>query len=532
MELQREKLKSLSHRLYYVMKVFARPASGLVRTISATVYNLLVMAPTAVYIYGIWAASLFPGVNLPDTVVVAVPVCIIIGLFYAIFSIIMPRSGGDYIWVSRTLHPILGFMANFFLFIVIVSLIGVEIPWAVGEGLVYLFRFLGQEGVATVISTPVTMFILGAIYFTISAIIVALGTRVTMWALRVLLTMVIIGFLTFVSIMLAAGSGTFISNFDAMSGTTYAEIMDAAIKAGYPAKFVLSATLLGIIYTILNFLGFNFTVYVAGEVKEVRKTQIISIIGAIIIFGFITWATYAVAYHVFNPHFLGALSYLYTIGDPAYKLNFPPYFHNLLTFVTKDPILLSIVFWGWAMMPLAAGLTYMFASVRMLFAWSFDRILPTAISAVDRRFNTPYIALIIVVILAFIFQYLWLFTPVMKYFIYITAGWMICQSIAAIAGIMFPYRRKDLFETAPSIAKAKVRRIPLLTILGVAVLIISIWLGYAAMTPVFVGAIDPIAVAFTYGMFIVGIVIYIIASMYRRRTGIPLELSFKEIPPE
>jgi hypothetical protein len=59
-----------------------------------------------------------------------------------------------------------------------------------------------------------------------------------------------------------------------------------------------------------------------------------------------------------------------------------------------------------------------------------------------------------------------------------------------------------------------------------------VWLGYASISPAFVGALNSSVVAFTLGLFVVGIVIYVISSAYHRSKGIALELSFKELPPE
>jgi hypothetical protein len=111
-------------------------------------------------------------------------------------------------------------------------------------------------------------------------------------------------------------------------------------------------------------------------------------------------------------------------------------------------------------------------------------------------------------------------------------GYMIMQGIVAISGIVFPWRRKDVFDISPSVTKYKLGPVPVISILGVLTLLISIWLGYASISPAFVGTLNTSVVAFTLGLFAIGIVIYVASSLYHRGKGIPLELSFKELPPE
>ena len=515
-------------------KIFARKASGLVRTVSAwdtLIYNLLVMAPTAVYVYGIWASLLFPGVDLPLTALIAIPVCVVVGLFYALYSAAMPRSGGDYVWVSRVLHPALGFMMNFFLFVVLLSVAGSYIPWFLQWGIAPIFQFVGQTAVSEMLTPPMVTFAVALVFFLICALIVSRGAKATAIALWVFFAFTVLGFLAYVG-TLATGPEQFKATFDALSGMKYDDAIEAAKAAGYSGAFSAEATSLGVIFTIINFLGFNCSVFIAGEIKEVRKAQFIAIIGAVVIFGIVTWAVYQATYYAMGAQFVTSIAYLAGTGDPSYKLPFAiPFFQFLFMYATTNPLAYGIALFGWSMMTLAAILTYIFTSVRLVFAWSFDRVLPTALSKVDSRYGSPYMALILVTVLTILFQALWLFTPILSYFVYIVTGWFITTAIASISGIIFPYRRKDIFEASPSIVKAKIGGVYWITVLGVLSLIVSAWMAYAGMMPAISGAVNPLAVEFSFGVFIVGLIIYAVSWLYHRRK-IPLELSFKEIPPE
>src|SRR5206468_7999922 len=55
----------------------------------------------------------FPGANIVWVVVIAAVLCIIPTLLYGMLGMAMPRSGGDYVFVSRILNPVIGFAANF-----------------------------------------------------------------------------------------------------------------------------------------------------------------------------------------------------------------------------------------------------------------------------------------------------------------------------------------------------------------------------------------------------------------------------------
>jgi len=114
--------------------VFIRDATGLVRNISildAFLASLGFMAlPLALLTYTT-GPYLFPGSDLVFATILTTVLIIPLVLMYTLFSWAMPRSGGDYVYVSRTLHPLLGFISSFSMMFWFIFFIGFEANWAV-----------------------------------------------------------------------------------------------------------------------------------------------------------------------------------------------------------------------------------------------------------------------------------------------------------------------------------------------------------------------------------------------------------------
>jgi amino acid transporter len=495
------------------------------------IYNVVFMAPTAVFVYGIWALLTYPGTDLPITAIVGAIISIPIGLFYAIYSAAMPRSGGDYVWVSRTISPALGFGMNFFFFIAILGIAGSYMPWFTQYALGPILQVGGYPDLAAIVVTPEFIFAFSILFFIFSAAVISRGAKASHRVFWVFFILILIGVVTYIATLLYAGPAGFKANFNAQSGMNYDEAISIATTGGYPTTMLWSATLLGLAFTFMNFLGFNSSVYMSGEIKEVQRSQLIAIPASVVIFGVIMWIIYATTYYTMSAQLIGSLAFLFGTGDPAYKLASPPFFQNLFVFAAPSPLIYGIAIFGFAMMTLSSSMTYVFVCVRLLFAWSFDRVAPTQFSKVDSRYGSPYVALIVVSIVTIIMTGLWLWTPWLSLFAYAVFGWMIMQGIASISGMIFPWKRRDIFEASPKVVKMKVGGVPVITILGLITLAISIWIGYASVSPAMVGTISPTTMGFTIGLFILGIILYYISALYHRR-GIPLELSFKQLPPE
>src|SRR5215471_11076853 len=99
-------------------QLFVRKSTGLVREASAfdaMVFNAVFSAPVgATLAWGVFIAlSLFPGADLVTATIVSFVINVPVLVMMALMASSMPRTGGDYVWVSRILSPPLATVSNF-----------------------------------------------------------------------------------------------------------------------------------------------------------------------------------------------------------------------------------------------------------------------------------------------------------------------------------------------------------------------------------------------------------------------------------
>ena len=103
---------------------------------------------------------------------------------------------------------------------------------------------------------------------------------------------------------------------------------------------------------------------------------------------------------------------------------------------------------------------------RNLLAASFDRVLPSKLADVSPRFHTPLWSLGVTFLLAEGFLAIYTFTTFFTLLVNFATGVAIGLLLLGVAGLVFPYVRKDLFENSPRLVNRRVAGIPVMSIVS------------------------------------------------------------------
>ena len=297
-------------------KLFVRQSSGLVRNVSVTnalFFNVAAFVGVGLTLYPIFYSLGFVPVwkfgrhlQYAWAAIVAGIFCAVLALIFASLTSVMPRSGGDYVFTSRIVHPFLGWMESWTLVIASVLIMAFEVPLVL-RNLQITARIIGIGA--------------GGHFFKHANTLVhgldrrdhrlarlhrlagrarrdrhrgRLPTRTFHKVVTALAGFGVAGFVAMFIFGLAATSrSAFEHHLPQYTGGVTAAKIAASGKADFLAgtshhflSDLFSTTVFPFMLSILlfQFIGFQYSAYIAGEVRgNVRRGVMIALLGALAI---------------------------------------------------------------------------------------------------------------------------------------------------------------------------------------------------------------------------------------------------------
>jgi amino acid transporter len=524
-------------------KLFVRQSSGLVRGVpafDAFVYNLLWLnIGLGIGVTFILAPFLYPGGNIVLATLVATVFCAIHVAVWALLAGAMPRSGGDYVFVSRTVHPAIGFINNWTITILNIMTMVLAAHLFVSDGLstglAILGAAIGSPGLmdaSAAILEPLPRFLLGGgaiVVLTVVMILFGLGYfRIQ----RVLFAVGLLGILVVAALLIFSSQTDMQARLDALYGAGAASrTIDAATAAGAPAPTATVGTFLGAIAVTLFSMPWSFaSAWLGGEVRHPGRSQMLAMVGSVVVGGLSIALLGWLLISRVGEDLLAASGYLFFTGGES-PIGAPPYYHFWGTILTTSAILASVIAIGFIIWTFLWIPINLLSGSRNIFAWAFDRLVPERLADVDERTQTPAIALTIVGVLALIMYGVYAFTGV--YFLTsFLAPSLFSLLVLDVAAIVAAYRRPDLLQRAPQ-ALQKIAGVPMLAVLAaIAGAFFAVMLWFMLTDPT-LGANSPAALITWAFAWVSGAIVYFAARAYRRRReGYDISGLYQALPPE
>ena len=538
-------------------KVFVRKATGLVREIGFWTAAIIILCN----VIGLgWQKRLFqftgPAIVPESSYPMGIPPVtmsfIIVGIIvlltvfmFAVLGAAMPRSGGGYVYISRIIHPAVGFLASwleYFSIAVSWGLIGTAVFEAI---LIYAW----VAGWGTAWATAEFLLLGGMIIVVLFTGLAYFGASMTgkilqfMFVIPAVLTVVLYGVLLSST---ASGVEAGVKMLTGLSATQFTQMaLDQGMATAYTGDY-WGAMATASIGTYWAYIGFAAATFVGGEVKEAGKAlpKTLFTANVIIILLYVT-ISYVVAHAAMLVGQVGDYSFFSSYAFLSYGGGELPagvgraWMPNIAGFAAAGmglgwflPLIpIFAVFWVANDIP-----PFVITSSRIIFAMSFDRVLPEKLSEVNERWHSPTAAILVTMLVAFIGNFaesdIFVKYPVPVLTEYINSGGGVAATdiwdtafflLASLAGMLFVFRRKDIYDKSPYKPGKSV-----VAVVGAIATIANIYLLYLVATGWWFA--EPWI--FTLFLIVVGAIIYYYYRSKGSRVGVDYATIYAEIPPE
>ncbi|MCK4726613.1 MAG: APC family permease, partial [Anaerolineales bacterium] len=331
---------------------------------------------------------------------IALAIAIMEGVTYGLFISVYPRSGGEYVPLSRATHPFIGFVASFSITFWQIFFTGTIVQFGCTFGVAPLLTALGLQtgndalyNLGLWFDSPPGWFFFGVIMIVAFCYQLYRGMRtyfrVQKWLFAIALTMYIIFLI--VLILGAVGVFSFEASYDKYFGAgAYTSLLVSAEADGVDLTPTLDwrMTLWFMIWPAWSFFFAVLSSSFSGEIKNAERGQLMAIPAAQVVGGLFFIATGLLARYAISQEGLLAISWVSTVTPEKFPL--PYAWISTLASVMADNILLTLIInIGVIIMTTYVAAATAIYGTRGLLAWGIDGMAPEWLGRVSKRYHTP-----------------------------------------------------------------------------------------------------------------------------------------------
>src|SRR6266576_3509805 len=460
---------------YEERSLFVRKATGLVRGWS--VHDAFIYATFSINLItlGLYIFSFGPFIpkgSLLLAVILSGAYLVFQTIVYAALIAVMPRAGGDYVWVSRVIGGGLGFV------LAVCGWWFINWHWVpiyanilVKEFFQPLAAVIGWDRGVSFWGEPKGIFTSSVITAVLAAAFISIGMRGYAKLQKICFYGGVLGLLIVFCLLIFHSKDAFITAFNHHAVSTYhATTPDAYAqtlkKGSYAGAGSLGGLAFGSTILLIPMIAFfnlwsNWGATLYGEVRgasDFRK-NIMAMAGALVVTSIGAVIFLLLMAHTMGWDFYNAANNSFWTDGGA--LGVWPYPVTLATFFVSPWLqftviaLMSLWFFGWV------GTVFLTAS-RVIFATAFDRILPERAARVSKR-GVPYYAILIMLLPSLVISYFYAYNSTFTSWT-LDATLVIAVTFcgSTVAAAILPWRKPEIYNASP-IAKYKVLGLPLIT---------------------------------------------------------------------
>jgi len=456
-------------------------------------------------VYGSAIAALF-----------AVPQMIV----YTMMSRRVSRTGGDYVWLSRSLGGFLGSTITFMGITVetmpYLALIALSAVFAIGTvglslGFPWMLGLALPGNIAR--ADPLSQFLVATVMIVVLIAVNIVKPRLGFKLISIFWVIGLTAITLAIFTLLIAGRAGVVNYINHLNipNTTYTSLANSYSGP----MFDLNRTLLMMPYfALFTYPWFNAAPSVGSELKGQASRWNIPI--SLLIAFLVVTIPYATMYYVGGFGFTTA-----ALSNPALVIDNSFNFWSLAMGVSSNPVQSFIIGFGWITLTVAILAFGVITISRYMLAQAFDRFLPEKLAYVSPKYSSPVIAhlfdLVVTIIVLGLAAFLYgtissLYGAVMASMIYF--------AFVGLGAVVYAVRHES--------GGSRVA----LSVAGVMQIVVFGYLTYEFLAYPNIWGGNALAYGYIVMSFILGSLIYTIARHKNLKAGLRMDLAFKEIPPE